>query len=155
MPDASLSGELTPHLSDVKEFDIKMEQGCTSGPWVPEPSWLLFRLRFLGEELREIGMALGIVIDVTCTQVADATALVGEDRVEALSDALDGFVDLEYVLLGTVLQMGYGAVYDEAWRRVHEKNMLKEIGVKPSRGYFKDVIKPPGWTPPDLQDLVT
>jgi len=47
-----------------------------------------------------------------------------------------------------------GFPFDEAWTRVHAANMKKQRG-EGKRGGSYDVVKPPGWTPPDLEDLVT
>lgn len=70
-------------------------------------------------------------------------------------EMLDALVDLVYVALGTAYM--YGWAFDEAWRRVHSANMEK-IKVKSAadskRGHANDVKKPPGWTAPDLTDLV-
>lgn len=64
------------------------------------------------------------------------------------AEALDAIVDQIYVLLGTAYLMG--ADFDEAWRRVHAKNMEK---IPAADGTLK-IRKPDGWTPPDLTDLV-
>ncbi len=144
----------TPYLWDVKEFQEQMGHAYDGGPRVPDNDLILFRLNFLGEELRELGIALGVKISVSCLPVEDVTALTGLTRSQTLADALDALVDLDYVLLGTVLQLGLGRVYGEAWRRVHRANLLKVAGKKASRGFDKDVIKPSGWTAPDLKDLI-
>lgn len=68
---------------------------------------------------------------------------------------LDALVDLVYVALGTAHLHGFN--FDEAWRRVHLANMAKVRVERPEdskRGSGFDVVKPPGWTPPDLSDLV-
>lgn len=66
------------------------------------------------------------------------------------ADQVDGFLDLAYVALGALIEMGVlpGATFDE----VDDANMAKVRGAKASRpghqGY--DAVKPEGWTPPDL-----
>ena len=90
-----------------------------------------FRIKFMREELDEYETA-------TC-----------------LADKLDALVDLEYVLLGTSHLHGFN--HPEAWRRVHSANMKKmrvEREEDSKRGSKYDVVKPPGWTAPDLTDLV-
>lgn len=67
----------------------------------------------------------------------------------------DALIDLIYFALGTIRLRGWN--FPEGWRRVQVKNMAKELAVdakKSRRGFGLDVIKPPGWTPPDLSDLV-
>ena len=47
--------------------------------------------------------------------------------------------------------LGYD--FDEAWRRVHAANM-KKVRAPSARSGSHDVVKPPGWTAPNLADLV-
>jgi len=146
---------LTPYLLDVSVFQKKMGHAYNGPPRLPDPDLALFRLRFLGEELTELGKAIGVQVEVTCTATADASLWANRTRLTALADALDACIDLDYVLLGTALQLGLGPVYDEAWRRVQAANLLKIAGKKSTRGFTKDAVKPVTWSPPDLSDLVT
>lgn len=78
------------------------------------------------------------------------------DAVNAGNDVetLDALVDLVYIALGTAYRRGWD--FNEAWRRVHEANMAKERG-KPSTSKYNsgfDIVKPEGWQPPNLNDLV-
>lgn len=81
-----------------------------------------------------------------------------DEYVAAFTDAekLDAIVDLIYVAVGTAYLHGYDI--NEAWRRVHAANMRKvraqADGSDSKRGSSHDVVKPAGWTPPDLNDLV-
>lgn len=69
-------------------------------------------------------------------------------------DQADALVDLVYVALGGLIQMGMcpGAAFEE----VHRTNMLKRRGAQAKRpdscGY--DAVKPKGWTAPDLKKLL-
>jgi len=75
--------------------------------------------------------------------------------VDDLEGMLDALVDLTYVVLGTAYLHGFD--FNEAFRRVHEANMKKvraEAKTDSKRGTAYDVVKPEGWTPPDLGDLV-
>jgi predicted HAD superfamily Cof-like phosphohydrolase len=68
---------------------------------------------------------------------------------------LDALVDLVYVALGAAHLQGFK--FREAWERVHGANMRKvrcERKEDSKRGTTFDVIKPPGWEPPDHTDLV-
>lgn len=71
---------------------------------------------------------------------------------------LDALIDLIYFALGCAYLQGLAPVFNEAWTRVHEANMLKmrspATDESAARGSAFDVVKPPGWTPPDLTDLV-
>jgi predicted HAD superfamily Cof-like phosphohydrolase len=70
---------------------------------------------------------------------------------EKRADQLDALVDLVYVAMGTAYLHGFD--FEEAWRRVHEANMAKVRGPSQRSGEY-DVIKPEGWKPPYLGDLV-
>jgi predicted HAD superfamily Cof-like phosphohydrolase len=78
-------------------------------------------------------------------------AIIGDD----MEAYLDGLVDLIYIALGTAHLCGWD--FNEAWRRVHAKNMAKMRAESAEASQYKhncDIVKPPGWTPPDLSDLV-
>jgi predicted HAD superfamily Cof-like phosphohydrolase len=64
-------------------------------------------------------------------------------------------VDLCVVAIGTLNAMAVDAY--EAWDRVHEANMQKEVGIKPSRPNplgLPDLIKPAGWVGPTHKDNI-
>lgn len=74
---------------------------------------------------------------------------------QAQADEFDALIDLLYVAFGTLYLHGYPV--EEGWRRVHEANMKKVRAKKESdskRQSTYDVVKPVGWTAPDLRDLV-
>lgn len=118
----------------VSEFHQKFELEPTKGPDFPtEEIWKL-KNRHMQEELDEIR----------------ATAINGD-----LEEYLDGLVDLVYVALGAAYLAGLP--FNEAFKRVHEANMKKVRAKSPEdskRGSTYDIVKPPGWTPPVLSDLV-
>lgn len=154
--DAWLRGtrdDVTARIADVTQFQRKMDHAYDGPPRLPEHGLRMFRLRFLGEELTELGDALGVKVSITYEPVVPSAALELNLR-ERLARALDALIDLDYVSIGTTLQLGLGAAYPEAWRRVHAANLAKEPGVKVSRGFARDVVKPPGWRAPNLEDLV-
>jgi predicted HAD superfamily Cof-like phosphohydrolase len=82
------------------------------------------------------------------------------DAVEAgqSPEELDGYVDLIYIILGTCHLRGWD--FNEAWKRVHEANMKKELASAKNPGKYGplgdkiDIVKPEGWTAPSMQDLV-
>ncbi len=93
-----------------------------------------FRLNHLQEELKETKDAM---------------------LIDDLPEAVDGLIDLVYVALGTLVEMGVtaGAAFEE----VHAANMRKERGALSRRpdslGY--DATKPEGWSPPNLTPYLT
>lgn len=111
-------------------------------------TFLKFRLDFLKEELLEAYEAAGYKVEFKAEKVAEPQA----DRAE---DVVDAMIDLCVVAIGTL--DAYQVDTDEAWNRVHTKNMEKEPGIKPERPNplgLPDLIKPAGWTAPTHADNV-
>lgn len=110
-------------LEDVKEFHLKV----TGMPMPFSPQMLtgerrLKRGEFLDEELQEFG---------------DATST---------ADQADALVDLIYVALGGLLEMGIHP--GEAFKLVHDANM-KKVGGANKRGSQYEAAKPAEWKAPD------
>lgn len=82
----------------------------------------------------------------------DAGKISGE---KAADDIVDALIDLIVVAVGTL--DAYDVDTNEAWNRVHEKNMQKNVGVKEGRPNplgLPDLVKGPEWTPPTHADNV-
>lgn len=94
-----------------------------------------FRMKFMEEELREFEE--------------------GWEETD-LAKMADSLVDLVYVVLGTAHYMGLP--WQELWDEVQRANMTKERAAKDGsnskRGTGLDVVKPEGWTPPDIAGIL-
>lgn len=100
-------------------------------------AFLKFRIDFLQEELDEMKLAF---------------EQQGEN---AADDTVDALIDLCVVAIGTLDLFNVNS-YD-AWNKVHEANMAKEVGIKESRPNplgLPDLIKPEGWEAPTHFDNV-
>ena len=78
-------------------------------------------------------------------------ATLSEDRVEQL----DALIDILVVTIGAIHSMGADA--EGAWKEVMRTNFAKidrETGKVRKREDGK-VLKPVGWTPPDLEQFLT
>lgn len=118
----------------IQEFHEKFELPAAESPKPLNAELFEFRKGFMHEELEEY-----------------CIAFLDED----LEGQLDALVDLVYVALGTAYMQGFD--FNEAFRRVHEANMAKvraKTADESKRGTAYDVVKPEGWTPPNLSDLV-
>ena len=115
---------------DIHDFHQKFGLMSPDGPTSLDPELRAFRIKFMQEELDEY---------VNST---------------TLEDQFDALIDLVYVALGTAYLHGFP--FPEGWARVQAANMTKVRGTKATskRGSDFDVVKPPGWTPPVLTDLV-
>lgn len=158
-------------VTDVGFFHAKfgLDSKEPPVPTVPEDEMLAFRLNFMLEELSEIAAANDFILNIDEKAGEIKFVKMDEKLRENHPDAyklvhsLDGFVDLLYVLMGTVRFFGFhtespfGQRFHEAWRRVQQANMTKqraESKDKSKRGTTFDVVKPKGWVAPNLDNLV-
>lgn len=127
---ASIRCRLT---QDIHHFHKKFGLDAPVVPQLLSPELFEFRMKFLQEELDEYKKA---------HEEGD------------LVNAFDALIDLVYVAIGTSYL--HGLPFDDGWDRVQAANMAKERGTAQTskRGSSFDVVKPPGWTPPDHTDLV-
>lgn len=114
--------------------------GCASwdrrAPATVDAETFLFRLQFMHEELNEILQAY---------------------RDGDLAKVADGLADLDYVVAGTAHL--FSIPHDDVVAEVHRTNMAKEraTGVDDGRSTRRssiDVVKPAGWTPPDVAGVL-
>lgn len=156
-------------VQDVHDFHAKFGLDVLQ-PGTPQHiddrALVLMRANFMLEELVEYAQAVGLELTVNedGVEFEHATPYVNEPALRDLEKALDGLVDLAYVLAGTALFHGFGnkhelgkTIIGEAWQRVHNANMRKvraNHAGESKRGSAFDVVKPEGWQPPKLHDLV-
>lgn len=109
--------------------------GESADPHVISRDVAAFRWRFLMEEMGELLTAMN------------------RDDLPGIADAL---VDLVYVALGTAHY--YGLPWEDLFAEVQRANMTKERaasdGSNSKRSSALDVIKPPGWQPPQLAPIL-
>lgn len=142
-------------LGDIQAFHTKFDLDAAHPMGALEEEVMAFRHKFLREELYEWYQAQQIAFQETTRPVLDRDEA---EYTHQLEKALDGLVDLAYVLFGTVYLHGFKEPFAEAWRRVHTANMTKvraELdGSDSKRGSSFDVVKPADFEPPVLTDLV-
>ena len=96
---------------------------------------LEFRRKFMQEELDEFTAAMERGDDV---------------------EMFDALLDLAYVVFGTAHLLGYP--WQTGWDEVQRSNMEKERaaadGSNSKRLSAFDVVKPEGWTPPNLKGIL-
>lgn len=150
----------TSMMRDIVDFHERFELNYDGPPRVLPTALANFRIGFMQEELDEYCEA-----EVSLAEIVNEQGNVHIRLTHAvdllLEKELDALVDLAYVVLGTAyLQFG-PAVFMEAWRRVHAKNMAKVRKMRATDGHTDsgraaeyDVVKPAGWTPPSHLDLI-
>lgn len=124
-------------LMDIAAFHTKFEIPRPATPSLLPAEDMGFRLSFLFEEMQEL-----------------VDAYEGDN----LEEQFDALIDLVYVALGTAWMLG--VPFGEGWARVHNANMKKvrctdEFDPRSKRMHKLDVVKPEGWEPPYLKDLVS
>lgn len=120
-------------VRDIQRFHEKFGLGYSDGPRPLLKDLSDFRIRFMQEELDEYRDAV---------------------RTGNLEKQFDALIDLVYVALGTSYMHGFP--FPKGWARVQDANMKKVRTKRPTaRGGGYDIVKPEGWTPPSLTDLVS
>lgn len=148
---------------DIRNFHVKFKLEYEGPPQELDPEMGLFRIGFMAEELAEYAQSCGYTnLARSLNEIQEA--IVSESRWMTkqnegghdLEKQFDSLIDLVYVALGTSHLHGFN--FNEGWRRVHEANMAKVRVPSNLEGSLRkskfDVIKPRGWTPADLSDLV-
>lgn len=117
--------------------------------------------KMVGEFRRAMDLPIGVIPDSTKADLDLHSDLLMEESIEFVKAAasndpheiLDALADVVYIAYGAALDCGYDL--DAALTRVHTANMAK-MGPegKPVRNAVGKVMKPGGWLPPDLSDLV-
>lgn len=124
------------NYGDVHLFHRKFGLPHPKVPQLLTPDVLDFRVRFMMEELDEF---------------QDAASL-GD-----LATAADSLIDLVYVAMGTAVMMGLP--WQALWDAVQYANIRKvraagdddPLSVRKNK---LDVVKPPGWKPPDIEGVL-
>ena len=139
----------------VREFTQASEAYGEFGQDPIDAPQFEFLARLVLEELLEIG--------ATCMTVDEAKVLIAnivsaDQKTKATSpnhaDQMDGLVDLIYVTLNFASRKGWNLqpIFDA----VHQANMAKRdpVTLKFKRNEHGKIIKPDGWTPPNINDVV-
>lgn len=125
------------NFDTVVSFHRKFGLEAKSKPQLLDTETYNFRLACLNEELNEFKQA---------------------NYDENLPEAVDALVDLVVFAIGTADCMGVSEeLWQEVWQAVYEANMSKVKAVDASQSNRKsslDIVKPAGWTKPDVEGIV-
>jgi predicted HAD superfamily Cof-like phosphohydrolase len=118
--------------TDVKDFHIAFGQRVGEKPELPDDlAERDLRYKLLKEEFEEYEKA------------------ESENDIVEIADAL---ADLIYIACGTAVS--YGIPLDKVFAEVHRSNMAKLVDGKPIYREDGKVMKPAGWTPPDIKGVL-
>jgi predicted HAD superfamily Cof-like phosphohydrolase len=121
-------------LKDIDAFHKKYKFEKNEKVGIPDDNELVnFRTSFLMEELAEYTQAI---------TKKDAAG------------ALDALVDIVYIALGTAWL--FNLPFEKAWQEVQKANMnkIRTKSKSKKRGTSFDVVKPKGWRPPDIEQII-
>lgn len=144
------------NFEDVGDFHTKFglkNQLVDSEPEPMDPDLLLFRAKFLLEELQEFLAGAGLYLWWNGVEVD-----IGAHRSHLQDDEqmFDALIDLVYVAMGTAHLKAFP--WQEGWNEVQRANMTKvraqPDGSDSKRGSSFDVVKPEGWRPPNLKSIL-
>jgi predicted HAD superfamily Cof-like phosphohydrolase len=127
------------NFSDVVRFHEKFNIPFKDKPEFLDEKAMMFRIKFLQEELDELTEA---------TESGD------------LATAIDSLVDLVWVAYGTADMMGVNeSKWSKFWNEVVRANMDKERAsseddTRSKRKNALDIVKPEGWKPPDMEGIL-
>lgn len=122
---------MTNFYTDVKEFQTAVGQHVGENPEFPEHAERALRMRLLEEEWTEY--------------------VIGEQNND-LENIAKELADIIYIVCGTAVS--YGIPLDRVFDEVHRSNMAKLVDGKPVRREDGKILKPEGWTPPDIKKVL-
>lgn len=121
-------------LALVTEFHQMFEVDEYPFPNIDDEDLNKLRLRMLSEELNELQVAI-----------------YEHDIVEVY----DALLDLQVILDGTFLTMGFGGIKDEGMAEVHRSNLSKlNVDGTPIKRADGKVLKGPNFSPPNLWPII-
>ena len=118
-------------FQDVKAFQTAVGQHIGSKPEFPDDAERELRIKLLKEEYEEY--------------------IQGECKHD-LENIAKELADIIYIVCGTAAS--YGIPLDKVFDEVHKSNMAKLIDGKPVRRDDGKILKPDGWTPPDIKKIL-
>lgn len=116
---------------DVKEFQTAVGQNVGEKPAFPNGRERKLRMDLMLEEVKEY--------------------MESEDN-EDLENLAKELADIIYITCGTAVS--YGIPLDRVFSEVHASNMAKLVDGKPIRREDGKILKPEGWTPPDVKKIL-
>lgn len=121
-------------------------------PGVPSADRVKLRLRLISEEFVELLESAGVEGEALHEiRLKIEMGILTAGRVN-LSELYDATLDLDYVVEGTRLEFGLNGEPGAA--EVHRANMAKLHDGVPVHREDGKIIKPPGWTPPDIEGVL-
>lgn len=117
--------------TNVKDFHQAFGQRIGEIPELPDDSERKLRVKLLREEVTEY---------------------MDGESFNDLTEIADALADIIYIACGTAVS--YGIPLDKVFAEVHRSNMSKLVDGKPLYREDGKVMKPEGWTPPAIKNIL-
>ncbi|MFB1037876.1 MAG: nucleoside triphosphate pyrophosphohydrolase family protein [Candidatus Poseidoniaceae archaeon] len=124
---------MNPIVASLLEFNQAFDIPKLDSPDIGPEELIELRIKLLREEVEEYAEAA---------------------RAGDIVEVIDALADIGYILGGTILNHGMQNIYDDAFDEVHRSNMAKLVDGKVLRREDGKVMKPQGWTAPQLAQFV-
>ncbi|MEJ6653383.1 MAG: nucleoside triphosphate pyrophosphohydrolase family protein [Euryarchaeota archaeon] len=124
---------MNPIVASLLEFNQAFDIPKLDSPDIGPEELIELRIKLLREEVEEYAEAA---------------------RAGDIVEVIDALADIGYILAGTILNHGMQNIYDDAFDEVHRSNMAKLVDGKVLRREDGKVMKPQGWTSPQLAQFV-
>ena len=124
---------MNPIVASLLEFNQAFDIPKLDSPDIGPEELIELRIKLLREEVEEYAEAA---------------------RAGDIVEVIDALADIGYILAGTILNHGMQNIYDDAFDEVHRANMAKLVDGKVLRREDGKVMKPQGWTAPQLAQFV-
>jgi predicted HAD superfamily Cof-like phosphohydrolase len=118
-------------FQEVKKFQTAVGQNVSEVPEFPDENERVLRRKLLKEEVEEY--------------------FDGEDK-DDLENVAKELADIIYIVCGTAAS--YGIPLDRVFNEVHRSNMEKLVDGKVVRRDDGKILKPEGWTAPDIKSVL-
>jgi predicted HAD superfamily Cof-like phosphohydrolase len=138
---------MLPSVLLVKQFHRVFKHPVKELPDLSDDKTNKLRVNLIAEELKELAEALGLKLEINMTE--DPT--VKKDHVKTL----DALTDLQIVLDGGFIALGYYQMKSAAVSEVHRSNMSKaDENGKPILRADGKILKGPNYQPPNLEGVI-
>lgn len=120
------------YIPKVKEFMTTFGQPVVDKPSIMSENRNKLRIALIFEELKEYAEASGM-LDYFIRLCENSSQVFTKEQSNStmyapiidLVEQFDALLDLQYVLSGTVIENGFGEIFDEGFDEVHISNMSK------------------------------
>lgn len=143
----------TDHFKRVRTFMQKVGQDTPTDVVVPDANIRVLRAKLILEEALETVEALGVTVRVGegGPEIEEEKLRYADGNPVDVEGVVDGCADISVVTVGTLIAFG---VDDEPVLEEVDSANLRKFGPGSYMREDGKWMKPPGWTPPDIDAAI-